>query len=122
MSGSFYILQPNASSCDYFEVGAFAARALDISVSHFRYKVYCFFRSFGELLPAKCPGVTAVPAFQLRPSASDSKSSVPKTGWLELLKSKDKNLSFDLLEFADLHVDLRDLLEFLFFGDFRSRF
>jgi hypothetical protein len=118
LSGSFYVLEPDSSSSGDFEIWASTAWALNVSVSDFRDEVNGFFRGAVEFLFLEPPGFPAISALQRCSRSCDVKLGVLKFGWLKLLKRELEDFAFDLLEFADFHVDFRDFAEFFFLGDF----
>ncbi len=105
-----------------FEVWALAAWAFDVGVCSFGDEVYGFLCGAVEMLLVEFPGVAAVSAFQRGLGCSDVEFGVFEFVGFELLEREPKDFVFHLLEFADFQVDCCDFAEFLFVGDFRSRF
>ena len=105
-----------------FEVWASAVWAFDVGVCYFWDEVDCFSSGWVELLFFELPGVAAVSAFELGFCFGDFELCVFEVGWFELLEGELEDFSFDLLEFADFHVDFCDFHEFLFLSDLGCRF
>ncbi len=115
-------MEPDSSSSGDFEVWAFAAWTFDIAVCNLRHEVYGFLCGFVEFLFLECPGVAAVSAFERGFGCRDVELGVLEVAGFKLLECEPEDFAFNLLEFADFDVDFRDFGEFLFLGDFGSRF
>jgi hypothetical protein len=102
---------------DDFEVWASAFWTFDVCVCDFWDEVYGFSGGWVELLFFELPGVAAVSAFELGFCFGDFEFCLFEVCWFELLEGESEDFSFDLLEFADFHVDFCDFREFLFLGD-----